>query len=54
MEYVCREDSLALLLQKLGVSKPEDLKPFEALLRVQIKHGVPVQEDLIALRNSKH
>ncbi|MBZ5681224.1 MAG: helix-turn-helix domain-containing protein [Acidobacteriia bacterium] len=54
VEYVCREDSLALLLQKLGVSKPEDLKPFEALLRVQIKHGVPVQEDLIALRNSKH
>jgi hypothetical protein len=33
------------------VSKAVDLKPFEALLRVKIAHGVPVVEELLALRN---
>ena len=51
-EYVCREDSLQELLRQLGVSKPGDLKPFEALLRVKVTHGVPVKTDLIALRKS--
>jgi hypothetical protein len=50
-EFVCREDSLAELLQRLGVSKPGDLKPFEALLRVKVTHGVPVKEDLVAVRS---
>ena len=49
-EYVCREDSLAQLLSSLGVSKPEDLKPFEALLHVKVAHGVPVITDLVAVR----
>ncbi len=50
-EYVCREDSLAELLQRMGVSKPGGIKPFEALLRVKVTHGVPVKTDLVALRN---
>ena len=50
-EYVCREDSLAELLQRLGVSKPGEIKPFEALLRVKVTHGVPVKADLVALRS---
>jgi hypothetical protein len=49
-EYVCRPDDLADLLQRLGVSRAADLKPFEALLRVKITRGVPVKEDLIAVR----
>jgi hypothetical protein len=49
-EYVCREDSLAQLLQRLGVSKAADLKPFEALLHVEVKHGVPVITELVAVR----
>ncbi|MGA7219373.1 MAG: hypothetical protein WBX38_13715 [Candidatus Sulfotelmatobacter sp.] len=49
-EYVCREDSLAELLRRMGVSKAADLKPFEALLRVEVKHGVPVITDLVAVR----
>lgn len=49
-EYVCREDSLAELLQRLGVSKAGDLKPFEALLRVKVTQGVPVKTDVVALR----
>jgi len=51
VEYVCREDSIKELLQRLKVSKPADLKPFEALLHVKIVHGVPVVTDLISTRN---
>jgi hypothetical protein len=51
-EYVCREDSLSELLQRLKVSKPGELKPFEALLWVKITHGVPVRTDLVSLRES--
>ena len=50
VEYVCREDSINELLKRLGVSKPGDLKPFEALLHVKIAHGVPVMEDLVSVR----
>ena len=50
VEYVCREDSIKDLMRRLNVSKPADLKPFEELLRVKIAHGVPVVEDLVALR----
>ena len=51
VEYVCRENSLKELLQRLQVSAPGDLKSFEALLRVKIAHGVPVVTELVALRN---
>src|SRR5712671_2059684 len=49
-EYVCREDSLTELLERLGVSKGSEIKPFEALLHVKVTHGVPVAIDLVALR----
>jgi hypothetical protein len=51
VEYVCRENSLKELLQRLNVSKPGDLKHFEALIHVKIAHGVPVTDELIAVRN---
>jgi hypothetical protein len=51
VEYVCREDSVKELLQRLGVSKPSQLKPFEALLHVRIAHGGPVATDLVSVRN---
>lgn len=51
VEYVCREDSLAQLLHRLNVSKIADLKPFEALLHVNIVHGVPVTTELVAVRS---
>jgi len=51
VEYVCREDSLRELLRRLKVSKPSDLKPFEALLHVKITHGVPVMTVLVSVRN---
>jgi hypothetical protein len=49
-EYVCREDSLTELLRRLGVTKAADLKPFEALLHVQVTHGVPVITHIVAVR----
>ena len=51
VEYVCREDSIKELLQRLKVSKTADLKWFEALVHVKIAHGVPVTTELIAVRN---
>jgi len=51
VEFVCREDSIKELLRRLNVSKPADLKPFEALLHVKIAHGVPMITELLALRN---
>lgn len=50
VEYVCREDSVQELLHRLDVSKPSDLKPFEALLHVKIAHGVPVVTELVSVR----
>jgi hypothetical protein len=50
VEFVCREDSLKELLQRLNVANAGDLKPFEALLHVKIAHGVPVMTDLVAVR----
>lgn len=54
VEFMCRENSLKELLQRLNVSKPSELKPFEALLRVKIAHGVPVMTDFVALRSRTH
>lgn len=54
VEYVCREDSVKDLLAHLKVTKPADLKPFEALLHVKIAHGVPVTTELISVRSRAH
>jgi hypothetical protein len=53
-EYVCREESLTTLLQRLGVSKAGEIKPFEALLHVKVAHGVPVLTDLVAVRKGSN
>jgi len=49
VEYVCRQNSLEELLTRLGVRKPGELKPFEALLRVKVARGVPVETELVAV-----
>jgi len=50
VEYVCRPDSVAELLRQLSVSGDAELKPFEALLRVKITKGVPVETELVSVR----
>lgn len=49
-EYVCRENSLEQLLQRLSESSNGEVKQFEALLRVKIARGVPVDSELVAVR----
>jgi hypothetical protein len=50
VEFVTTEEALQTLLQRLSVSKPEDLKPFEALIHVKVARGVPVGSELVAVR----
>jgi hypothetical protein len=52
-EYVCGKDSVEELLHRLTLPAGAELKPFEALLRVKVTHGVPVGVQLIAVRNRK-
>ena len=50
VQFVCEEEAVRQMLLRLSVSPTGDLRPFEALLRVQVTNGVPVDEKLIALR----
>lgn len=50
VEYVTRQYSLEELLLRLAVSNSGELKPFEAVIRVKVAHGVPVTPELVALR----
>ncbi|HZU25892.1 MAG TPA: hypothetical protein VFA04_10235, partial [Bryobacteraceae bacterium] len=49
VEYVCRESSVRGLLNRAG-STPTGVRPFEAVLHVDVKEGVPVQSHIVALR----
>lgn len=50
VEYVCEQNSLQDLLRQLSVTNPGELKPFEAVIRVKVARGVPVEMELAALR----
>jgi hypothetical protein len=50
VEFVTRDNYLNALLQKLKVTKPNDLRPFEAVIQVKVARGVPVESSLVALR----
>jgi len=54
VEYVTRENYLATLLQGLGVSGASQLTPFEAVIRVRVVKGVPVESEIVALRKLKN
>jgi hypothetical protein len=49
VEYVCRESTVRGLLQRAG-STAAGVRPFEAVLHVDVKEGVPVQSRIVALR----
>jgi len=51
VEFVCSENSLKDLLSRLNVSQTGEMKPFEALLRVKVTRGVPVESSIVALRS---
>jgi hypothetical protein len=54
VEYVTKENYLASLLKELNVAEPGQLTPFEAVIRVKVAKGVPVESDLVALRKAKN
>jgi len=51
VEYVCRQNTLEQLLLRLSVSSSGELRPFEAVLRVKVTRGVPVDRDRGAAEN---
>ncbi len=52
VEYLCQQNSLEQLLLRLSVSNSGEVKPFEAVIRVKVAKGVPVESELIALRKN--
>jgi hypothetical protein len=53
VEFVCQQNSLEEILPRLQVSDTGELKPFEAVLRVKVTRGVPVESEIVALRSGK-
>lgn len=53
VEYVCQQDSLEKLLPQLRVSSDGTFEPFEAVLRTLVRRGVPVESEIVALRNGR-
>ena len=49
VEYVSRAASIDELLQRLNGNLTKDVVPFEAVLRVKVSRGVPVQSQLVAV-----
>lgn len=53
VEFVSRQSSVQALLTRLSVSKASEMAPFEALLRIKVTRGVPVESELLAVRKRK-
>jgi hypothetical protein len=53
VEYVCQQDSLEKLLPRLRTASDGTLEPFEAVLRTRVRRGVPVESEIVALRNGR-
>ncbi|MGA8022715.1 MAG: hypothetical protein WCC18_20015 [Candidatus Acidiferrales bacterium] len=50
VEFVCRKNAVADLLPRLSLAPTGEPKPLEAVLHVKVKRGVPVDTQLVALR----
>jgi hypothetical protein len=50
VEFVCRPESVEKLLPEIPGPGAGPIKPFEALVRVKIARGVPVETELVAVR----
>jgi hypothetical protein len=49
VEFVCRAQRLDELMSRIGPAARRRVPPFEALLRVKVSGGVPVQSELLGL-----
>lgn len=50
VEFVCRQESVDKLLHAIPVASAGLTRPFEALVRVKIARGVPVESELVSVR----
>ena len=50
VEFVCRQNAVADLLLRLSLAPTGEPRPFEAVLHVKVERGVPVDTQLVALR----
>lgn len=50
VEFACRPEAVEKLLHEIPGSGTEPIKPFEALVRVNIVRGVPVGAELVSVR----
>jgi hypothetical protein len=50
VEYACHHSSAQKLLSHLTLNKMGEVNPFEALVKIKIARGVPVESELIAVR----
>lgn len=50
VEYACHPTSADKLLSHLTLNSIGEVNPFEALVRIKVTHGVPVESELIAVR----
>lgn len=50
VEFVCRQESVEKLLHEIPGSGAGPIRPFEALVRVKIARGVPVETELVTVR----
>ena len=53
VEFVCQQNSLEEILPRLQLGENGELKPFEAVVRVKVTRGVPVDTEIVALRSGK-
>lgn len=53
VEFTCDQNSVRELLQRMNVSDASGMKPFEALLRVKVTRGVPVESSIVAVRTGR-
>lgn len=51
VEYVCHANTLSTLMKRLGPAGAG--QPFEALLHVRISRGVPVEDEIVAVRTER-
>jgi hypothetical protein len=53
VEFVCNPNRLRELAARVTGAAERDIQPFEAVLRIKVSQGVPVQSQIVALRTRK-
>jgi hypothetical protein len=53
VEFVCNPNRLRELAARVTGAAERDIQPFEAVLRVKVSQGVPVQSQIVALRTRR-